>query len=364
MKSKLASQFAALLVAVATCGGPVYAETTYRLTLLRPLVGSMTSQATSGINERGMAVGTSGGAGARRATVWSPQGAPTELAQPAGSIFSRATAINEQGTVVGAVDTTGAADLTGLRAVRWLSPRRYSFILPETGFDSDALSINDAGWVAGILFTGTTFTAFIASPERRIDYPAPLQNGDAFELLSINRKGEAAGFDASDVATTAVRWSPTRGLDALAMLPGGSTSASAAINDLGVASGVADDATGTFRAVRWLPDGRVVQLGSLPNAIYSDSQYSINNQGYSTGVTLYDGFDPDNYLSLRATLWTPRGLPIDLNSRIPAAAGVTLLTAASINDDGFIYGDCVTASGGRYAYLLTPVDEGGSSGGK
>ena len=37
---------------------------------------------------------------------------------------------------------------------------------------------------------------------------------------------------------------------------------------------------------------------------------------------------------------------------------------SDINDDGLIYGDCVTASGGRYAYLLTPVNEGGSHGGK
>ena len=362
MNFKILIRLITLLISFAAAGAPASAETTYTLTLLRPLAGSSTSQATAGINQHGITVGTSGGEGARRATVWSSRGAPLELARPAGSIFSRATGINEKGTVVGAVDTTGAADLTGLRAVRWTSPQRFTFILPESGFDSDALSINDAGWVAGILFTGTTFTAFIAAPDRRIDYPAPLLNGDSFELLSINRRGEAAGFDANDAVTTAVRWSPTRGLDALMMLPGGTTSASAAINDSGVASGVADDATGTFRAVRWAADGRVVQMGSLPRAIYSDSQYSINNHGYSTGVTIFEGSDPNDFLSLRATLWGPGGRPVNLNSRIPP--GVTLLTAASINDDGLIYGDCVTSGNRRFAYLLTPVVSGAYGGSK
>ena len=361
MNSKLATRFARAAIVAASCASfaaPAAAGQAFSLTLLRPLAGSTTSQATSGINERGVTVGTSGGAGVRRATAWSTEGAPAEFARPAGSIFSRATGINEQGTAVGAVDTTGAEDLTGLRAVRWRSPTRYEFILPETGYDSDALGINDSGWITGILFTGTTFTAFIASPGGRIDYPAPLANGDTLELLGINRGHEAAGFDASDATTTAVRWTPTRGLEALPMLPGGTTSASAAINDRGVVSGVADDATGTFRAVRWQPDGRIVQLGSLPRAIYSDSQYSINNYGYSTGVTVLEGSDPYDFLSLRATLWTPRGVPVDLNTRIAPATGITLLTAASINDDGRIYGDCVTRSGDRLAYLLTPVGAG------
>ena len=205
MTSKIAIRCLSLVSLFVAFGAPTFANTTYKLTLLRPLAGNTTSQATSGINEHGTTVGTSGGQGMRRATIWSPQGSPMELARPTRSIFSRAMAINERGTVVGAVDTTGAADLTGLRAVRWSSLKRFTFILPESGFDSDALSINDAGWITGILFTGTTFTAFIANTQGRVDYPAPLLNGDDFELLGINRRGEAAGFDASDAATTAGR---------------------------------------------------------------------------------------------------------------------------------------------------------------
>jgi hypothetical protein len=356
MKPKAAGRFAVVLLSLATSGAPALAETAYRLTLLRPLAGSATSQATSGINEHGVSVGTSGAEGTRHATAWTAKGTPSELARPTGSIFSRATGINDLGIAVGAVDTTGASDLTGLRAVRWISARRPSFILPESGFDSDALSISDTGWVVGILFTGTTFTAFIASPNQQINYPAPLLNGDTFELLSVNRRGEAAGFDSSDTATTAVRWSPSRGLESLTMLPGGTTSAASAINDRGVVSGVADDADGTFRAVRWQADGSVVQLGSLPRAIYSDSQYSINNQGFSTGITIFEGSDPNDFLSQRATMWTPGGRPVDLNSLIPQATGVTLLTAAGINSRGLIYGDCVTSDHRRFAYLLTPVD--------
>ena len=343
----------------ATCWGTLlHAAPKYDLTILRPLAGKTTSAAQFGVNDRGMSVGTSGGQGGRIATLWNRNGAPVALARPSNSIFSRASAINERGVVVGAIDTTGQPDLTGLRAVRWKSPNRYEFILPETGYDSDALSINDEGWVAGILFNGSVFTAFIASPRGHLDYPAPLNNGDAFELLSINRRHEGAGFNASESETTAVRWSTRRGLENLGRLPGGTTSAAASINDRGVVGGVADDATGVFRAVRWDADGRIIELESLRNAIYSDSQMGINNFGFSVGITVFDGSDLDDPLAQRATLWTPGGRAFDLNRLVAPNSGITLLTANGISDTGMIYGDCVDAVGHRFAFLLGPNNRG------
>ena len=45
----------------------------------------------------------------------------------------------------------------------------------------------------------------------------------------------------------------------------------------------------------------------------------------------------------------------DLNTLIPANSGVTLVTAASINDQGVIVGTAINARGLEVGYELTPV---------
>ena len=49
------------------------------------------------------------------------------------------------------------------------------------------------------------------------------------------------------------------------------------------------------------------------------------------------------------------GTATDLNTLIPAGSGVTLNTAASINDHGVIVGIATTATGGTIGYELTPA---------
>lgn len=338
------------LVAMQTAGAAHF-----ELTILTPLEGKTTSQAQYGLNDHGTAVGTSGGEGQRRATLWSHDGKATALAQPKHANFSRATDINDSHVVVGAVDTTGAEDLTGLRAVRWASPERYEFLLQDNGYDSDALSINDTGWVAGIRFNGSTYDAYIASPQGHVEWPTPFSPADDFELLSINRDHVASGFDSNDDGPVAVRWSAQKGVERLALLPGGTISATASINDWGVIAGVADDADGNIRAVRWFPDGKVVALRSLDNAIYSDTQNGINNWGMSVGVTVYSGSDPNEFNAQRATVWDARGQPTDLDKLAGKSSGYTLLTAMAINDCGVIFGDSIDRNGTRYAYRLAPI---------
>ena len=343
----------ASLIFAVSLGGVVAANAaSYKLTILRPIAERTSTQAQYGLNEAGRTAGTSGGAGERVATVWDRRGHPQSLARPKIATFSRASAISNRGIVVGAVDTTGADDLTGLRATRWTNSDHYQLLLPEIGYDNDAVAVNDEGWVAGIQFDGSVYTAFLITPSGHVDYPAPLATGDDFELLSINKFHQAAGFDAGDAGTFAVKWTRS-GLQRLPLLPGGSISASASLNDLGVVAGVADDSAGNYHAVRWYSNGRVIALPSLANAIYSDGQNGINNFGFSVGVTVYAGTDPDDFNSQRATLWDSRGRPHDLNFLIDDNR-VTLLTANSINDLGEIFGDAIEETGKRFAYLLTP----------
>ncbi len=355
-KSTLTRSLQALILGL-TLGGAAHSAPRYELTILYPIEGQKISNAQFGINARGISVGTSGKQYVRRATIWNRHGKATALAQPRNAIFSRATGINREGTAVGAVDTTQNPDLTGLRATRWRSPDHFEILLPENGYDSDALSINDTGWIAGIRFTGSVFTAFVLSPRGRLIMPDPIAAGDDFELLDLNREHVAAGFDSGDTGTVAVRWSEMKGLEILGLLLGGTTSAAASINDRGTVAGVADDADGIYRAVRWEADGNVTQLESLEHAAYSDSQAGINDRRYCVGLTIYEGSDLADPRAQRATLWDPEGEAFDLNRLISHGSGFTLLTANGINQAGLIYGDGVDVRGRRYAYLLTPRSE-------
>ena len=49
------------------------------------------------------------------------------------------------------------------------------------------------------------------------------------------------------------------------------------------------------------------------------------------------------------------GTVTDLNTLIPADSGVTLITAASINDQGVIVGTAINARGLEVGYELTPA---------
>ena len=354
-KQRLSAAGASFLIAL-LMGGPAQSAP-FELTILKPVPGRETAQAQYGLNLFGSSVGTSGRQGVRRATVWNRSGEPLALAQRRGAIFSRASDINDRNTIVGTMDTTGANDLSGLRAVRWTSPTHFEYLLPETGYYNDAFSINDAEWIVGIQFTGSVYTAFVRRPSGELYWPAPLHAGDDFELLSVNIVHQAAGFDAGEAGPFAVKWSERGGLEKLPLLPGGTVSATASINDWGTVAGVADDAAGALRAVRWYENGKVVALDSLPNAIYSDTQNGINDWGFSVGVTVYAGTDPNDFNSQRATLWDYRGRPYDLNDLITPSA-YTLLTATSINDFGLIFGDAIDSHGARFAYLLAPSREG------
>jgi hypothetical protein len=79
----------------------------------------------------------------------------------------------------------------------------------------------------------------------------------------------------------------------------------------------------------------------LPEATMSGAA-SINERGQIVG---YAG---------RAVLWQD-GVAVDLNSLIPAGSGWELISAASINADGYIVG-WGRLEGRQQPYLLSPED--------
>jgi probable HAF family extracellular repeat protein len=101
----------------------------------------------------------------------------------------------------------------------------------------------------------------------------------------------------------AFRWTIAGGMRAL---PGTSVASATAINDHGQIVGWTGAPGVSERAVRWDPDGRMINLGPLPFSL--SEAVAINSRGESGGFTdVADG-------SLHAAKWTPSGTFIDLGS--------------------------------------------------
>ena len=341
----------------------------HKLAILDPLPGyDRTALGTEsvfsiGLNDAGQSVGRSrGGTPPTVATLWDSSGHATALAAPAGFSLSRAFDLNASGTIVGTIET-GGIGVDFRRAVRWTSPGSYDFFLADNGYYSDTNGINDNGWITGLRydapFDDVSFRSFVWSPDGTTRWIDPLAAGHTVELSDLNNSNAAAGFDIDQAtgAYTAVTWNEATGLVALSSLGGGFDLAGD-INDAGITAGVGLDASGNALGVRWNAAGNITVLASLAGAVGSDASYSIGNNGFSTGVTLFaDCPDFGDITCYRATVWDAAGNPTNLNDLIDHRDGLILLSANGINANGTIFGQGLRPDGSQFAYLLSTVPE-------
>lgn len=346
----------------------------YNLQILQPLPGySRTSaggleQQSQGLNDIGQTAGRSFGPTIgqqlqRLATIWDTQGHGTALATPDDAFLSRAYDINNKGEAVGTIQT-GADPLNSLRAVHWKTPDSYEFLLPDTGMYTDALRINDNGWIMGFYLNShedaiTTRVNYVRKADgTRIDI-APVQSGGVDLLFEFNNDNVAFGteflpgfnFDTGEGFQRAIRWSEAGGLE---YLPGiGDQDIAGFGSAAGIAAATFDSHSGSLQPFRYKPDLSVMTLGQLSQAVGSDGGFSINDSGLQVGITYTcDSFDLSCAL---ATIWDSAGKPFDLNSLVHS--DYTLQTAYSINNKGMIFGDAISPAGLRFAYLAAPVPE-------
>jgi probable HAF family extracellular repeat protein len=126
-----------------------------------------------------------------------------------------------------------------------------------------------------------------------------------------------------------------------------------AINNHGEAVGQSDltgDSTG--HGVLW-HNGSAIDLGVFPGD-FASLAFNINDFGQVIGTSI------DASFSFRAVLWphpTPGkpGVPVDLNTLIPAGSGLQLQLAEGLNEFGEIVGFAVQKSSRQtHGFLLTP----------
>lgn len=229
----------------------IYNGTLHNLGSLRP--GSPASAA--GINAGGAVAGYSAMAnGFDHAFLWVPdkregvRGKMYDLGTPPGQAISTASAINDQGTVVG---SSLNAEFLGGRAFVWRPSRPHGTTgtmtklpQPRGVTQSGAAAINNHGLIAGTLIT-------------------------------------AGGQTHAFLFNTAMH--------DLGTLPGGAESFAHDINSHGVVVGYSQTANGSFRAVMWT-GGRIIDLNRfLPGPMKAAGvvlgiAYGINDKGQIAGV--------------------------------------------------------------------------------
>jgi probable HAF family extracellular repeat protein len=273
-----------------TPGGTIFSHA-FRWSKKKGLVDLMPgSEFSSGsdINKRGEVAGGSG----IHAALWSANNTFQDL----GTLFgdaSFATALNDNGTVVGRSDVAG-----GLARLpfRWTQATGMQAI-PGTleSPTAQASDVNNAGYIVG------------TAPFRR-------DNPD-----------NAFGFD------HAFLWTPKGGLIDLGT-GSGTASSGDRINERGTVIGQVSGA-GFRRGFVWTRDSELIEIGKLHGV--NSLAFDLNNLDQvvgSVGATLLGG-----NVGERAYVWTRANGVVDLNTRVHNVPhGLVLQLAVAISDNGSI----------------------------
>jgi len=305
------------------------------------------------LNSLGQVVGAAGHAhGANtRAFFWQAAGGMRDLSTPFSGDYSVAFSINDSGQIVGAYNAE-----RGMRAFLWAREKGFTDLgtLPnETS--SVAYDINAIGQIAGV--SGTH--AVLWSHDHIQDLGT--LGGQNSEAHSINNTGWIAGVADTIHGRHAFLWSDNIMKD-LGTLPGDSGSHANCVNDQGVVAGTSEGSGGT-RPFLWTTDKGMQPLAVLAGADYSEA-FALNNHGLIVGQS-------NTALGMRAVVWTSSTQITDLNEVVTGLPlGVVLTGAFAINDKGQIaaYGlvhpgvskhqqvqmDNHAHAGSTHAFLLTP----------
>ena len=341
------------------CGTRLFTD----LGVLRP---GLDSQARA-LSDRGQVVGLADtcpncGPQGFHAFLWTPtrphgtSGSMIDLGTLRGQTKSLATGINDAGLAV------GTSFYPTLDRAFIYNGTLHDLGSLHRGLGADAFGINAAGAVVGESGTVSGFDhAFLWVPDnpegtQGTMYDLGTPPGQAISTASaINDKGTIVGssLNAEFSGGRAFVWRPSRPhgtkgtMTDLPQPPGVTGTGATAINDHGLIVGTLITAGGQTHA--FLFNTAMHDLGTLPGGAESFA-YSINSQGVIVGYSnTANG-------SFRAVVWVG-GKITNLNRFLPRpaeTAGVVLGIAYGINDNGQIAG-VATVNGHAHGFLLTPT---------
>lgn len=303
---------------------------------------------------------------------------------PGGGYESQAVSVNNRGEVVGAAtnlipDANSFALVsvfllgTGYpyqsRAFIWDSTHGMRDLgTLGTGHDAAATAINEQGQVIGYSYKDTTTPGgcFLAlSFQSVLDMGAFIWDeqhgmrdlgnfgGTCTMATALNNHGQVVGSSnvSGDLYQRPFIWENGMLRDLGGSL-GGNGAGATRINEKGEVTGSANlPGDQTFHATLWRGVGQMTELGSVDNDPWAFG-WAINDKTQVVGISspASGTFDVS-----RAFLWEDGSL-VDLNTLIPPNSPLYLQYAYSINNRGEIAGDGVDAANVSHGYVLIPCD--------
>jgi len=320
----------------------------------------LSSEATA-INNQGVVVGSisyNSSGTARERAFWYSDGVRHFDYDGGGTpnMKSGALAVNDTGCAIGWTQATDGAPIhiAGFKAAD-SCPFNHSINFTSLGgLSTSALGINNADLMVGYSETDTgEYHAFsMTLGTTSMTDLGVLPGGWGSAAFDINEQGVSAGYSSSStVVQTATRWdagSPVE-LGAFPGAPAGTESYAYAINDLpspqivGWSNG--SSAGGQQHACIW-QDGTMVDLPTLSGGTMSEAK-DVNDHGHVVGWARAADFH------VYAVMWVD-GQITDLNTVDGIPAGWVLAAARGVNNTGQIVGRGVFGGSDR-AFLLTPI---------
>lgn len=260
-----------------------------------------------------------------------------QIGQDGSELNAYTWRINSRGEVSGSGRMRGGYPPS---AVRWNKAGHQRRVTRHETY-SEALGINDAGQVVGLIETEERGTAAFLWDRGQNILLAPLTQGGLAAAHAINGRGQIVGSSKAtpgpDYVWHAVRWDDGHLTD-LGVLDGGTAARAVDINDDGVAVGWSTDLQHMSHAIRW--DGAsMVDLGVLPGGRQAEAT-AINGKGTVVGKSTYaDSFG----YQFHAAAWRG-GLAVDLG----VLPGHWQSEALGINRTNTVVGRSQSASQGPW----------------
>lgn len=320
------------LIAVGAAG----AQVGYTITDLGSLRGAASSYATA-ISDNGLVVGFTDGR-SWRAVLFTPRG-PIELGT-LGGLEGRTFGVNASGVVVGYSENAA----TDFRPCVWTSPGNVTELMRTPGGKTGvARAINNNGDIVG-----TSYNSYGNARATLWHAGLPMDLGSVgggltTDAIAINALGHVVGFyePGSNGAKGGFFWTPEAGMVDLGSFE------PASLNDEDMVVGTLSGGTG---AAFWTAGGGIQGIGTLGGTNGTSAANGVNNHGVIVG-------NSSTILGIAGPFVYANGVMRDLNDLIPwDAPWFVLESANAINNSGQIVGYGVTAYGYTHAFLLTPIN--------
>jgi probable HAF family extracellular repeat protein len=301
-------------------------------------LGSGASEATA-INNQGQVVGDSFG----RGFSWTAAGGMVDLGNPFGTQPSStaATGVNDAGVIVG--NSTSVPPYSATYAFTW-TPATGMVIFPGLHFGDTpaAVAINGQGQIAGdsTTPTGTEHAVFWTSGHVSVDLGVLGGVTGGSSAVALNDNGQVVGTSSTALSYDAFSWTQAGGMVDLGNLGGGSSQAMA-VNNAGQVIGFSYNSHAQSHAFSWTAGSGIVDLGTLGGT--QSQPFAINSYGEVVGDSTTAGGAGD------AFSWTQAGGMVDLGNLGGAGGAV----AMAVNNSGEVIGRSQNANGDWDAFSWT-----------